>query len=586
MKNFLKTTLSFVLGFLISIFIVILCISIAIKISIGFPRYIPKKNSILLLEMKGKMYENSPPKTIFERKNKNLSLIKIIESIKYAKNDPKIKGIRINIGNFQAGWASLEEIKKQLIDFKKSKKLIISYAEIFTNKSYYISSIANKIILHPEGMFIWPGMGVKYFYYKNMLKRLRVSPVEFHVGEYKSYGETFYKSSMSKYSRKQTEDLLFSIYDELLESVSKNRNIDRLKLKELAANLSIKTSKDALNNKLVDMLYYNDEVEKHIKQKLHIKKNKEINYVNLEDYYLYKKYKSKKYKNEIAVLIAEGQIINGKSKYGEIIGSKDFVKTIEKIKKDKNIKGVVLRINSPGGDVLASGDMNRAIKLLNKEKPVIVSMSDVAASGGYYMAIGSNYIFADKNTITGSIGVLSIMFNTGRLFREYLGITNSNVTTEPHADVFSGYMFGLQRSLRRKEKIFIQTIIENYYQDFISKVALARKMKVEEVDMIARGRVWIGSAAKANHLVDKIGTLDDAIKEAAKKSKIKGKYSVSYWPKKKMFYEIIFESPFNKMKNKILSDTFGQNYKLIKKAEEFSKINGIQAIIPYDIEIN
>ncbi|MCP3659390.1 MAG: signal peptide peptidase SppA [Bacteroidetes bacterium] len=584
MKNFIKTTLSFTLGFLLSVLIIIILISVSLKFKTGFHKYYPKNNSILIINLKGKVYEDSPLKSILEKKNRNTSLIKIIESINYAKKDPKIKGIKLNIDNFQAGWASLEEIKKKLIDFKKSKKFIISFSEIYSNKSYYLSSVANKVFLHPEGMFIWPGLSVKYFYYKRMFKRLRINPIEFHVGEYKSYGEKFYKSSMSKYSREQTEALLFSLYDELLDTVSLNRNLDKIKIKELATNLNIKTSKDALNNGLIDNLYYKDQIETYLKERLNIKKKADINYVNIDDYFNYK-FNQSSSKNQIAILIAEGQIMNGKSKYGEIIGSKDFIKTIEKIKKNKKIKGVILRINSPGGDVLASGDIHRSLQLLNKEKPVITSMSDLAASGGYYIAMGTDYIFANKNTITGSIGVLSLFFNTGRLFREYLGITNSSVSTEPHADIFSGYAFGLQRSLDFSEKRFVQAIIDNYYQDFINKVAKARNKKPEEIDIIARGRVWIGTTAKEIGLVDEIGTLNDAIKKVAKKAKLKD-YTISYWPKKKSFYETIFESPIKQIKSCILKSVFGNKYELIKKAQNIQKMNNYQAIVPYEIKIN
>ncbi len=564
-----------------------------------------KKGSVLHISLSGEIVESPTSNNISFRRKQQINLLDLLDAIEFAKTDSKIKAIRINIGSFSAGWSQIEELRKALKDFKKSKKRIIIYSDTYENKSWYLSTVADKIFLHPEGIFLWVGMAVRYFYYKHMLDTLKIVPIKFHKGKYKTYGDIYRKSKIGKHGKHQTQEMLNIIYNQLLDETSLDRKIEKLHLKKLATNLSIKIPKNALQHKLVDVLGYRSDVDDYIKVLLKIKKDNDVRYINLKTYLECKTYSKKTYKNKIAILVVEGTIMPGKGGYKGILGSKEMLESISQIEKDKSIKGVVLRINSPGGSVLASDDIWHALKILKKKKTIVSSMSSVAASGGYYIAAATDHIVANSTTITGSIGVLALMFNTKRLFNEYLGITNSIVTTEPHADILVGVKYGFQRNFKAIEKDCINTIIDTHYKGFLKKVSDARKMTLEKVENIAQGRVWIGKDAKKNGLVDTIGTLKDAVHIAAKKAKIKGKYSIISYPKPKGILSTLLENAdINSMlmivvnviksvflKNvavtnsiNIKSNIINDHYNMLSLAKRTGKFGKVLALVPYEVE--
>ncbi len=310
MKIFLKAFVSF----MVSIFVSMLLLIFFSVIGVNVYKYIKtlrlKKNSVLCINLNGGIVENSASNNInFGRRNQQVNLLDLLDAIEFAKNDPKIKTIRINIEFFSAGWAQIEELRKALKDFKKSKKHIIIYSDAYANKSWYLSTVANKIFLHPEGMFLWVGMAVRYFFYKHMLDTLKIIPIKFHKGKYKTYGDAYRKSKIGKHGKHQTQEMLNSIYNQLLDETSLDRKIGKLHLKKLATNLDIKIPKNALEHKLIDALGYRSDVDNYIKTLLKIKKDDNVRYIDLKTYLECKRYSKKIYKNKIAILVAEGQIM-------------------------------------------------------------------------------------------------------------------------------------------------------------------------------------------------------------------------------------------------------------------------------------
>ncbi len=592
MKSFFNRVLATIIGiwsFVITLIIIILIIS---TLTSQFSSYKNKSNSILHIKLKGILAEEKFVNNPLSKENKKIiSLKELKETIKWAKDDSKIKGIRIDFEFLNAGWAHLEDLRNTLLNFKTSGKLIVCNGEVYTNKSYYLATVASsaedKIYLSPEGMFFFPGMSISYSYFRGLLDKLKIKPLEFHVGEYKSFGEVFYRKNMSANSRKQTSELLFHINDHFLNTISLSKSISKQQLKNLSSNLLICTPQDAQKHKLVKLGYESD-LEDYIKEKLSLKKEKDINYADYKLYhnYMASKKKVKFSKNQIAVILAEGDIKYGKGTPGESIGSKDIIKIIKKIRDNDKIKAAVLRINSRGGSVIASDKIWHELMLLKAKKPLIASFSNVAASGGYYIATACDYIFAQETTITGSIGVLAVLFDISKLMEEYLGIYTSTVKTDPSSDIFSGFYMGLKRELTEVEKNYMQNIINSNYQGFIKKVSQSRNMSLDNADKLGRGRVWTGLKAKELGLVNNIGTLEDAIELAAKKANLGKKYSVKYWPEKKTIFEVLLEDTSSTVKSLILEQTLKGKYKQFKKAKKLSEMNGVLAIMPYDIEIN
>ena len=514
--------------------------------------------------------------------NENVTGLKdIVDALKSAQDDSKIKGIYLKTEGPQAGWATLEEIRNQLLEFKKSKKFIVAYGESYSEKGYYLASVADKIYLNPAGGMEWNGMSAEYSFYKGTFDKLEIKPEVFRVGEYKSAIEMFSRPDMSEASKKQSSELIGAIYGNFLTNISTSRKISVETLKSFADSLTIDNPQAAFKNKLVTNLGYWDEFETSLKKDLSIEESKNISYIGV-DKYLKSDTKPEEgdFNNRIGVLVAEGEINSGKGS-GESIGSDDFVKELKKVRDNDKIKAIVIRINSPGGSALASDVMWREIQLTAKKKPVIASMSDVAASGGYYMAMGCDKIVAQPNTITGSIGIFGLIFNIKDFMNNKLGVTFDAVKTSPHADWPTA-----TRDMTDFEKSMIQKSVNEGYDSFTKKAAAGRKMPVEKLRSLAQGRVWSGTEAKANGLVDVLGGVDDAIKLAATSAKLKeGDYRVRYYPEKKKPIEELLEKMMGDSEEKILDKNLGELSSYVKMYKKLMNMGGMQTRMPFELNI-
>ncbi len=513
-----------------------------------------------------------------------LGLDKILRSIEKAKTDDKIKGIYLDLSYIPAGMATLEELRAALIDFKKSKKWIISYSEVYTQGSYYIASAADKIYVNPAGIVEHRGLASELMFFKNALEKLDVEMQIIRHGKFKSAVEPYMLEKMSDANREQYQLILNTAWSSMIKEVSKSRNISVEKLNSLADNMTIQDAKIAQEEGLVDELYYKDELLLEIRNRLEIGENDDINSISLAKYAktLKKKKKSSNkdaLKNQIAIIYAAGEINSGKSK-GNSMGSETISRAIRDARLDSNVKAIVLRVNSPGGSALASDIMWREVVLAKKAKPVIVSMGDVAASGGYYIACAADKIVADEKTITGSIGVFGVVPNAQGLMNNKLGITFDRVQTNEHAG-----MMTIFKPLTAEEKDIIQIGVEKIYDDFISKVAEGRGMTKAQVDSIGQGRVWMGLDALNIGLVDEIGGMDKAIEIAQEHANLESYELVSYPKLKDPFEELIEELSMN-IETRILNKALGKEQKYYNKLQSITQKSGIMARMAFDIDIH
>lgn len=514
--------------------------------------------------------------------NENVMGLKdILEALKNAQADANIKGIYLKTEGPQAGWATLEEIRNQLTEFKKSKKFIVTYGESYSEKGYYIASVADKIYLNPAGGIEWNGLSAEYSFFKGTFDKLEVKPLVFRVGEFKSAIEMFSRQDMSEASKKQSSELIGAINDNFLKNISASRNISVEELKNLADSLLIDNPKSALDHKFVTNLGYWDEFEAVLKKELKVEEKKNISFVGVDKYLKSgSKIKEGDFNTRIGVLVAEGEITSGDGG-DESIGSEKFVKELKSIRDNDKIKAVVIRINSPGGSALASDVMWREIQITAKKKPVIASMSDVAASGGYYMAMGCDTIVAQPNTITGSIGIFGLIFNVKDFMNNKLGVTFDGVGTSPHADWPTA-----TREMTEFEKSMIQKSVNEGYDTFTKKAAAGRKMSVEKLRSLAQGRVWSGIEAKENGLVDVLGGVDDAIKIAAKAAKLKeGDYRVRYYPEKKKPLDELLAKVMGDSEEKATAKTLGELAPYVKMYKKLMNMGGMQTRMPFEMVI-
>lgn len=545
-KTFLASTLGMlVAGIILSIlFIVMLTASITASFS-EFndldKKPVIKSNSILHLSLGNEIVDHGPQKEFSfnmngMEENGKEGLNEIVESIEHAKTDDKIKGIFLDLGGVNAGLATIESIRKALLDFKKSKKFIIAYGEVLDQKAYYLATTADKIYLFSTGLIQHTGLSSELMFFKGMIDKLDldVSIIRGTGNKFKSAVEPFMYEKMSEPNRMQISRMQEVIWSQMLNGISKQRGISVEKLRALADSASIKNPRSALDNKMVDELVYRDQVIDILKEKSGIKTDKRLRLVNVGRYYASFSesenpknilVKSAQNKNDkIAVIYATGNIVDGSGDL-ETIGSVTLCKEIRRARLDKTVKAIVLRVNSPGGSALASEVIWRETQLAKKAKPFIVSMGDLAASGGYYISCGADKIFAEPTTLTGSIGVFGILPHTERFFKEKTGITFDRVKTGKYADIGS-----TTRMMDDVEYKIIQEGVDEIYDLFTGRVATGRKMNHQLIkDSIGEGRIWMGTDALSLGLVDEIGSLNKAIAEAAKRAKIK-KYLVKNYP--------------------------------------------------------
>ncbi len=503
----------------------------------------------------------------------------ITRLIAHAKQDSSVKGIYIKCGQNNNGFATSEEIRSSLGDFRKSGKFIYAYADVIPQKAYYVASIADKIYCNPQGGVDWKGFAIEETFLKGALAKLEIEPQIFYAGKFKSATEPLREEKMTDANRLQLTELLNDLFNRLLNSTAKARDIDTAVLRKCVNEHLVKFAKDALQYKLVDGLKYDDEVKDEIKDKLHIDKYEMINFVPIGKYESAVNYK-RSGKEKIALIYAEGDIVDGKGDNGQI-GGATYRGYIRKARLDKDIKAIVIRINSGGGSSMASENMWREITITRKEKPVIISFGDVAASGGYYMSCNADSIFAEPNTITGSIGVFSILPNMQKFFKNKLGITFDGVKTAPDADELS-----ISKPLTEMQKRYFQSEVDSIYHTFKSRVSEGRKLNIVYVDSIGQGRVWLGKKGLQIGLVDKMGSLQDAVDCAARLAKISD-YRLKEYPEPKSFLDMILGQYKKSVSIKAIKEEFGEDgfrtYKSLKSVKEM--VGKTQTKIPFDFTI-
>lgn len=511
-----------------------------------------------------------------------LGLNDILENLEKAKEDDRIKGIFMDLTVVDLGMARMNEVRDALLDFKSSGKFIYTYGDVMGQRAYYLASVSDKIYANPAGIIQLTGLSAQPVFLKGALDKLEIEMQVIRHGKFKSAIEPFTRENMSEANRLQTKTFVYSLWTTMVNEISESRDLTPERINSLADGLSIESPQDAENSGLIDGVMYRDEVLAELKELTEIEEGKKLKFVKMKKYTNVKLDDEDKsledYKNKIAVIYAAGEIRYGKSESG-IMGSKTIAKAIEKARKDENVKSIVLRVNSPGGSSLASDIIWRQVMLAKEDKPVIVSMGNLAASGGYYISCGADKIIADENTITGSIGVFGLVPNAKGFFNNKLGITFDTVNTNTYADMGNGV-----RPLKTVETMYIKNMIERIYDDFVSKVAEGRSMTFAEVDSIAQGRVWTGSDALEIGLVDEIGGLTRAIDVAAEIAELEN-YTIYELPEQKNAFEDLAKQLGDNLESKMASKYFGEYFSefnsIYKNLTEF----GIYARMPYDYNI-
>jgi protease-4 len=545
-----------------------------------------EKNSILHLDLNGRtLVERTSDEDLvfgsfldpFGGEN-TAGLVNLKKAIAEAKSNENVKGIYLNAGLFGAGQAGLLELREALIDFKTSGKFIVAYDEAYSEGGYFLASVADEIYLNPLGGIDFNGFSSEGIFLKGFFEKVGIKPEVFRVGEFKSAVEPFILDKMSPENRLQTQYFLDDINNHALELIAKSRGIAQDSLIRINQQMLVRKPKDAVTYKLATALKYEDEVHSILKEKLGLKEDDQIETINATDLGGMAKSQNITSSNRIAVILAEGEIVDGNA--DGAISSEKFAKEIRKARKDENIKAIVLRVNSPGGSILASEVIWREMSEAKKVKPVIVSMGEVAASGGYYIAAPADTIVAQPNTITGSIGIFGILFNVQELVNDKLGVTTDVVSTGELSD------FGnMARPLTEVERTIIQSSVEDGYETFISRVAEGRGMHPDSVRKVASGRVWTGTQAKARGLVDVLGGLDTAIGIAAAKIKAGEDYRVVYYPEKKPWFEELMVSFSDQVQVRILQTQLGDQYPLYQKIQKLKNYQGVQVRMPQEIVI-
>ena len=579
MRSFLK----YLLASLVALIIFTL---LAVFFLVGFLGGVAAKdrpkvaaNSVLVLDL-GQSFPEQVKENVLSRvssENRDVpGLYDVIRLIGRAKSDKRVSGIYIVANSNPNGFAASEELRNALKDFKVSGKFVIAHGELMTQKAFGIANLADKIYISPHGFLEWTGFNVEYAFVKGTLEKLEIEPQIFYAGKFKSATEAFRTDKMTPENQLQTSVWLTDLYSAFLLNAADARKIDTATLHRLADEAKIQTANDAVNYKLIDAVKYDDEVKDEIKSNLGIQKYDKINFISIGTYFAATDvidWRGEK----IALIYAEGDIVDGRADEQGIIASETYRNLIRKARLDRSVKALVLRVNSGGGSAMASETILRELALAKQEKPVIVSFGDVAASGGYYIACAADSIFAQPVTITGSIGVFGIIPNMQNFFRNKIGVTFDGVKTGPYADAGAIY-----RPLNENERKMVQAQVDMIYSQFKQKVADGRKKDTAYIDSIGQGRVWAGTRAKEIGLIDRFGGLDDAVKSAASMAKL-SEYSVREYPEPRNIFEQLFgkSDPLNyrgKMKQEMGEENF-KIYQELKRVKELT--NGVQARLPF-----
>jgi len=589
MKQFFKFVLATIVG-VVLITVILVLVVIGIISASGDKTIEVEPNSVLHMAFTNPITERTPNNPLAGLsflgldKDKSTGLNDILANIKKAKADANIKGIFLDESYMVSGQATTEEIRNALIDFKKSGKFIVAYSEIYTQGFYYLASVADKVYMNPKGIFELKGFNSEVTFLKGALDKLGIEVQIIKVGTFKSAVEPLFLTKMSDANRLQVTSYLGSLYDHFLTGISKSRGINKDSLFNYANNGLVQLPEDAVKLKLIDGLKYKDEILDDLKTRTGTLSKNDLNSIELADYTKStsdndNKDEATSSKNRIAVVYASGEISGGEGD-DNTIGSERISKALRKVRLDNKVKAVVLRVNSPGGSSLASDVIWREVMLTKKVKPIIVSMGDLAASGGYYISCAADSIIAQPNTITGSIGIFAILPNMQKLFNDKLGVTFDGVKTGKYADLGD-----ISRPLTPDEKLILQNNVNRGYEDFTKAVAEGRHKTQAYINSIGQGRVWTGEQALKNGLVDRLGNINDAIASAAKKANIKN-YSLVAYPEQKSFFNQLSGDVTAEARTRILQSELGDNYKIYEQIKGVTQMMRTpQARMPYSIEI-
>lgn len=589
MKDFLKFTLATVVGIVLSS-VVLFFISMLVVFSMLYTSESEvqvKENTVLKMDLRGTLSERSqedPFSLLAGDDNHAYGLDDMLASIRKAKENENIKGIYIEASSLASdGYASLKELRDALADFKESGKFIVAYADAYTQGLYYVSSVADKVLLNPQGMLDWSGLASSPVFLKGLLDKVGIEMQVFKVGTYKSAVEPYINTQMSEANREQMTDYLTSLWGTLTEEVSASRQVSVEDL-NLAADrlMALQTAKDCVECGLVDTLMYKNDVRDYLKQMAGVDEDDDLPTLSLDDMRNVKKNVPKdKSGNIVAVYYAYGQIGSGLMSWGsENIDAEEVIRDLRELKEDEDVKAVVLRVNSPGGSAYDSEQIWHAVSELKAEKPVIVSMGDYAASGGYYISCNADTIVAEPTTLTGSIGIYGIVPSREELYRK-IGLNFDVVKTNAHGD------FGMvSRKMNEGEKELMQAYINRGYDLFLTRCAEGRGMTKEEIDRIGQGRVWTGARAKELGLVDELGGLDRAIEIAVEKAGVEA-YTLMNYPAKKSAWEQLKDfNTGNYVRTHLLKGEAGKAYRQIEAIDQLEAVDALQAQMYFEPNIH
>lgn len=584
MKSFLKYVFATLVSLILFSFIgVIILISLIYS---SVPKIEIEENSVLEIKLDRKIIERESGDLLTQLKRPfnssergSIGLLELRQAIKAAAESEKVKGVFLNISNLDAGVATIEELRNELMSFKESGKFVVSYASSYSELGYYLASVADKVYLPPSGMLEFNGLHTEVLFFKKLLDKLQIEPEVFKVGQYKSAVEPFIAEKMSDSNRKQLQVLLNSVYSHILSQIGETRDISPEKLRSIADQMLVRSPEDALKYKLITDLAYIDDAEEFMRGKIGLNNDEEICYTDYWSMLDFSEPKEILEGDKIAVIYAVGDIQDGNGD-DRVIGSETMVREIKKAREDSSIKAVVLRVNSPGGSALASDVIWREVLVTKKVKPVIASMGDVAASGGYYISAACDSILSLPTTITGSIGVFGVLFNGKDFLNNKLYISTDREKTGPFADIGS-----FTRPLNKEEEAIIQQEVEDIYVKFLEVVAQGRNLDTSYVNTIAQGRVWSGINAQENKLVDKPAGLDEAVRVAASMAQLES-FETVYLPERpNLFLKQLLSDTRTALKEDILQEELGDFYQWVRAARKVKEIKGIQTRLPADIII-
>jgi len=587
MKNFFKYMLATIAGILALQFIglIIFFIVIAAASSKSDAPDV-KENSVLVVKFNSPVSDRADDNPFSQLmtggfiQDNAMGLDQILKDIEKAKTDDNISGIFMRLANVPIGYASLEEIRDALIDFKESGKFIISHSDTYTHKSYYLASVSDSIYLTPTGGFNFTGLSGTVMFYKRAMEKYGVDMQVIKHGKFKSAVEPYLMEKMSPENRKQMTGYVSAFWNQMVEGISEARGISVDVLNQYADELSVAFDNQALKNGMIDGLKYYDEILDELRERTGKDEDDDISSVSLSKYAdVSSGVKAEPTRDKIAVIYAMGAVLPGDQGEG-FIGSDRIAKAVRKARLDDKIKAIVFRVNSGGGSALASEVIYREVKLAAEAKPLVASLGNVAASGGYYIVCPADTIVASETTVTGSIGVFAVLPNLQELMSEKIGITTDAVKTNNYSD-----MMGIYRPLDSYERAFLQSSVDNTYSTFVSRVAAGRGMSFDEVDAIGGGRVWAGKDAIDIGLVDVFGGLEKSIEIAAEMAGLDN-YRITSRPELEDPFTSIMKQISGEVKMKIIKKELGESYFMYKKVQEIQEMKGIQAMMPYTIQIN